>query len=101
MSTHSGAESAEAWQRSWAEKRVLIAGGLGFIGSNLAHQLIEAGGVVSLIDCRRPEYGGNEFKIEGIRDGVMVKVADLREFGTWAELVGGQEFCFNLAGQTA
>jgi UDP-glucose 4-epimerase len=101
MSTHSGPGSAEAWQRSWAEKRVLIAGGLGFIGSNLAHQLVEAGAVVSLIDCLRPEYGGNEFNIEGIRDGVMVKVADLREFGTVAELVRAQDFLFNLAGQTS
>jgi UDP-glucose 4-epimerase len=101
MSTHSGLGSAEAWQRSWAEKRVLIAGGLGFIGSNLAHQLIEAGAVVSLIDCLRPEYGGNEFNIEGIRDRVMVKVADLREFGTVAELVRAQDFLFNLAGQTS
>src|SRR6266480_517990 len=101
MSTHSGPGSAEASQRSWAKKRVLIAGGLGFIGSNLAHQLIEAGAVVSLIDCLRPEYGGNEFNIEGIRDGVMVKVADLRESETVAELVRAQDFLFNLAGQTS
>src|SRR5206468_11076977 len=101
MSTHSGPGSAEALQRSWAEKRVLIAGGLGFIGSNLAHQLIEAGAVVSLIDCLRPEYGGNGFNIEGIRAGGMGKVAAPREFGPVGARGRAPEFLFHLAGQTS
>ncbi len=44
---------------------VLITGGLGFIGSNLARRLIDLGASVTLVDSLIPEYGGNLFNIAG------------------------------------
>jgi UDP-glucose 4-epimerase len=85
----------------WRGKRVLIAGGLGFIGSNLAHRLVRAGAIVSLIDCLRPEYGGNHFNIAEVRNEVSVHLVDLRETSTVCSLVRHQDILFNLAGQTS
>ena len=53
---------------SYEGKRVLITGGLGFIGSNLARELVEAGADVVLVDSLVPEYGGNRANIAGIED---------------------------------
>jgi len=83
------------------KKRVLITGGLGFIGSNLARILVEAGAEVTLVDSLIPEYGGNFFNIEGIEDRLRVNISDVRDPFAMAHLVQGQEFLFNLAGQTS
>jgi UDP-glucose 4-epimerase len=85
----------------WRGKRVLIAGGLGFIGSNLAHRLVRAGAAVSLVDCLRPEYGGNHFNIVEIRNDVSVHLLDLRDTAAVRSLVRDQDVLFNLAGQTS
>jgi len=53
-------------------KKVLITGGVGFIGSNLAIALVEAGAEVTLTDAMIPEYGGNLFNVEPIRDRVTI-----------------------------
>ena len=80
---------------------VLITGGLGFIGSNLAHRLVELGANVLLVDSLVPEYGGNLRNIEGIRDKVQVNISDVRDQHSMDYLVQGQDFLFNLAGQTS
>lgn len=85
----------------WTGRRVLITGGLGFIGSNLALRLVGSGAIVTLVDCLRAEYGGNHFNIAPIRDQVEVHQADLRETGKMRALVRGRDFVFNLAGQTS
>ncbi len=82
-------------------KRVLITGGLGFIGSALARSLVEAGANVTLVDSLIPEYGGNFFNIDGIKDKVQVNISDVRDPFAMAYLVQGQEYLFNLAGQTS
>jgi len=82
-------------------KRVLITGGLGFIGSALARTLVEAGASVTLVDSLIPEYGGNFFNIDGIKDKVRVNISDVRDPFAMAYLVQGQEYLFNLAGQTS
>jgi len=87
--------------RLWRGKRVLVAGGLGFIGSNLAHRLVREGAIVSLIDCLQPEYGGNHFNIADIGDKIAVHIADLRDAATMRSLVCDQDVLFNLAGQTS
>lgn len=82
-------------------KRILITGGLGFIGSALARTLVNAGASVTLVDSLIPEYGGNFFNIEGIRNRVQVNISDVRDPFAMAYLVQGQEYLFNLAGQTS
>ena len=51
---------------AFTDRRVLITGGLGFIGSNLARRLTSIGARVTLVDSLIPEYGGNLFNIAGI-----------------------------------
>jgi UDP-glucose 4-epimerase len=81
--------------------KVLITGGLGFIGSNLARTLVTQGAQVTLVDSLIPQYGGNPFNIEGIRDKVTVNVCDVRDPFAMAYLLQGKDYMFNLAGQTS
>jgi UDP-glucose 4-epimerase len=85
----------------FADKKVLVTGGLGFIGSNLARALVAQGAHVTLVDSLIPEYGGNLFNIADIRDQVAVNVSDVRDPFAMAYLVHGQDVLFNLAGQTS
>jgi UDP-glucose 4-epimerase len=91
----------EEVQTTFADRKVLITGGLGFIGSNLARRLVELGADVTLVDSLVPEYGGNLFNIAGIEDRVRVNIADVRDTHSMDYLVRGQDFLFNLAGQTS
>ncbi|HJQ75040.1 MAG TPA: NAD-dependent epimerase/dehydratase family protein [Gaiellaceae bacterium] len=80
---------------------VLITGGLGFIGSNLARRLVEAGADVLLVDSMIPEYGGNVVNIAGIEDEVTVNIADVRDVHSLPYLVRDRDVIFSLAGQTS
>jgi len=82
-------------------KHVLITGGLGFIGSNLAIRLVREGARVTLLDSLKPEYGGNLFNIASIEDCVRINISDVRDEHSLSYLVKGQDFLFNLAGQTS
>ncbi|HET9241712.1 MAG TPA: NAD-dependent epimerase/dehydratase family protein [Oligoflexus sp.] len=79
--------------------RVLITGGLGFIGSNLALRMVERGAKVTLIDAMIPSYGARTFNIAGIRDQVQVNFSDIREPYSVDYLVAEQDYIFCLAGQ--
>jgi dTDP-glucose 4,6-dehydratase/UDP-glucose 4-epimerase len=83
------------------EKQILITGGLGFIGSNLARALVTQGAKVTLVDSLIPQYGGNPFNIDDIRKQVMVNVCDVRDPFAMAYLLQGKDYLFNLAGQTS
>lgn len=85
----------------FAGKRIMITGGLGFIGSNLAHRLVRFGAKVLFVDSLIPEYGGNLFNIADIEQEVQVNIADVRDEHSMLYLVKGQDFLFNLAGQTS
>lgn len=82
-------------------KKVLITGGLGFIGSNLARRLVDYGSRVLLVDSLVPEYGGNLRNIAGLEDAVKVNIADVRDQYSMLYLVRNHEYLFNLAGQTS
>jgi UDP-glucose 4-epimerase len=82
-------------------KRVLITGGLGFIGSTMAHRLAGLGARVLLVDSLVPEYGGNQFNIHGLDGAVQVNISDVRDEHSFRYLIQGQDFLFNLAGQTS
>jgi len=89
------------YRRLFSGKRVLVTGGLGFIGSNLASCLVQLGSEVILVDSLIPEYGGNLYNIEGIRDRVRVNISDVRDEHSMKYLLQGQDYLFNLAGQTS
>ncbi|MBI3814194.1 MAG: NAD-dependent epimerase/dehydratase family protein [Nitrospinae bacterium] len=87
--------------KEFSNRCVLITGGLGFIGSNLARRLVELGADVTLVDSLIPEYGGNLFNIDGIEDRVKVNISDVRDEHSMKYLVQGVDYLFNLAGQTS
>lgn len=82
-------------------QKILITGGLGFIGSNLALRLVKAGADVTLVDSLIPEYGGNLFNVKEIKDLVAINISDVRDEHSMKYLVQGQDYLFNLAGQTS
>jgi UDP-glucose 4-epimerase len=85
----------------YSGKKVLITGGLGFIGSNLARELAVQGANVTLVDSLIPTYGGNPYNIHDIRDRLTVNVCDVRDPFAMAYLLQGKDYLFNLAGQTS
>ena len=85
----------------YRDRPVMITGGLGFIGSTLAHRLVALGARVLIVDPLIPEYGGNLFNIAGIEDRLRVNIADVRQQSTMNYLVCGQDIIFNLAGQVS
>ena len=85
----------------FSSKNILITGGLGFIGSNLAIHLVELGANVTLVDSLIPEYGGNLWNIEPVKDQVRVNISDVRDEHAMKYLIQGQDYLFNLAGQTS
>ncbi|HMD35848.1 MAG TPA: NAD-dependent epimerase/dehydratase family protein [Vicinamibacterales bacterium] len=82
-------------------RRVMITGGLGFIGSNLARRLADLGANVLLVDSLIPDYGGNLFNIDGLADRLTVNIADIRQQSTMNYLVRDRDVIFTLAGQVS
>ena len=89
------------FERTFDRANVLITGGLGFIGSHLARRLINLGARVTLVDSLIPQYGGNLFNVQDFKDRVTINIADVRDPHSMTYLVQGQNFLFNLAGQTS
>lgn len=88
-------------EKDFAGKHVLITGGMGFIGSNLAIRLAGLGAKVLVVDSMIPDYGGNMFNIEPVRDKITVNISDVREIHAMHYLVQDQDILFNLAGQVS
>lgn len=86
---------------NYERKTIIITGGLGFIGSNLARKLVELGANVTVVDSLIPEYGGNLFNVDDIKDRITVNISDVRDPFSFAHLVKGKDVLFNLAGQTS
>jgi len=89
------------YREFYRDRPVMITGGLGFIGSNLAHQLVSLGARVLVVDSLIPAYGGNLFNIHGIEDCLRVNIADIRQQSTMNYLVRGHDVIFNVAGQVS
>ena len=89
------------YEVEFEDKRAMITGGLGFIGSNLAHRLVELGAEVLLVDSLIPEYGGNLYNVADIEPAVRINIADVRDEHSMKYLVQGQDYLFNLAGQVS
>ncbi|HUP59018.1 MAG TPA: NAD-dependent epimerase/dehydratase family protein [Thermoanaerobaculia bacterium] len=86
---------------SFRGRRILITGGLGFIGSALARRLVDGGAEVTVVDSLIPEYGGNPFNVSGIEEKLRINYSDVRDEHSFRYLVQGHEVLFNLAGQTS
>ena len=84
-----------------SNKKILITGGLGFIGSNLARKLVEHGNFITLVDSLIPEYGGNLRNVHDIQDKITISLSDVRDIAAINDLIKGHDFLFNLAGQTS
>jgi len=80
-------------------KQVLITGGLGFLGSNLAIALVGLGARVTLLDAMLDDHGGNLFNVEPIKDRVTVNFSDVRDECSLKYLVRGKDYIFHFAGQ--
>jgi UDP-glucose 4-epimerase len=93
--------SNSAPSRGFDGASVLITGGIGFIGSNLARRLLGLGADVTLVDSLIPQYGGNLANIADIRDRIHVNISDVRDPHSMAYLIQGKDYLFNLAGQTS
>ena len=84
-----------------SSKKILITGGLGFIGSNLAIRLVESGNEVTIVDSLIPEYGGNLRNLHDFHDKIKIDLSDIRDSYSITELIKEKDFIFNLAGQTS
>jgi nucleoside-diphosphate-sugar epimerase len=83
------------------EARVVILGGLGFIGSNLAHRLVDAGADVVLLDSLEPLQGGRLDNVAGIESRLTVEIGDARDPRLLVPVLDGADVVFNLVGQTS
>ena len=91
----------EYYEKVFEKKRALITGGLGFIGSNLAHKLVELNAEVTIVDSLIPQYGGNIYNVHDITDKIRVNIADIRDSYSMNFLVKKHDYIFNLAGQVS
>lgn len=85
-------------ESKFRNKKILITGGLGFIGSNLAIKLVGLGAKVTILDALIPEFGGNKFNVNPIKNKVSVKIADMKDAKMVNRIVKDKEIIFNLAG---
>ncbi len=81
----------------FAGKRVLVTGGLGFIGSNLVRGLVRLGAGVTVIDACFPGQGANLFNLKDVLDDVILVVADIGSTDEISNHIVDQEVVFNLA----
>lgn len=86
---------------SFKDKDVLVTGGAGFIGSNLAIRLVAEGARVTVVDSMLPAYGGNLFNLEDIRNTIHINFSDMRDEHSLSYLVRDKDYIFNLAGQVS
>jgi UDP-glucose 4-epimerase len=94
-------DTGQALGDFYHERRVMITGGLGFIGWNLAERLARLGARVLVVDSLVPGHGGNLAHLESLRSRVRINVSDVRDENGLRVLVRNQSVIFNLAGQVS
>jgi UDP-glucose 4-epimerase len=82
-------------------KKVLVTGGMGFIGSNLSRRLVELGAEVTIVDNQNSDGGATPINIEDFKDNVIVTDADVRDTLAMKWAIVDKDYIFNLAGQTS
>jgi UDP-glucose 4-epimerase len=86
---------------SVAGMRILVTGGMGFIGSSLARRLVSDGAQVTICDAMIDGYGGNPANIAELRGRVEVDASDVRDAAAMERLVDGRDIVFHLAAQVS
>src|SRR5437899_11230354 len=101
MNSQTDTELTEEFLRdSYANKRVLITGGLGFLGSTVANKLTEFGAQVTVLDSLHPWYGGNRFNLDPKHaERINVVIGDVRNQELIKELVPGADIIYHFAAQ--
>jgi len=82
-------------------ENVLITGGAGFIGSNLAHALVNLKADVTVLDALLPNYGGSLLNLKGIQDKIEFVKGDFRDLKLMKKLVKDKSLIFNCAAQVS
>jgi len=85
----------------YKNKKILITGGLGFLGSNLAHKFVQDGASVTIVDNLSPLYGGNMFNVEGIKENVKIILGDIRDKELMKSLIVDVDYIFHFAAQVS
>ena len=95
--------SSSNTENYWAGKEVLITGGLGFLGSNLAIKLLELDATVTIVDAMVPYLGGNEFNVDAVKDNprLRVNISNIQDRDTMEHLVKNKDHIFHLASQVS
>jgi UDP-glucose 4-epimerase len=91
--------SDEKLAATFADRRVLVTGGLGFVGSNVVQRLARLGAKVTAFDCLLPGSGANRYNVEGAGPNVTTVVGDLQDIQAIKRAIAGVDYAFNLAGQ--
>ena len=82
-------------------QKILITGGLGFIGSNLAHKCVELGADVTIYDCLDPRSGGNLYNIHDIKESVELVHQDIQDFSRISQHILNKDIIINCAASTS
>ncbi len=85
----------------YAGRRVLVTGGLGFLGSALVLELAALRAQVTIVDSLIPLFGGNRHNIEPVKDKVSLDISDIRDADAMNQLVQGQDVLFHIGMQTS
>ena len=85
----------------YKNSRVVITGGAGFIGSNLAIRLVNMGAKVTVIDSFLPGLGGNPYNLEGIVDKINLVRSDIGNLPVVSGIIKESDYVFNLAGNVS
>ena len=81
--------------------KVMVTGGLGFIGSNLARRLVQVGARVSVVDAMIENFGGNLANLRDVADQLEIHIVNLGDKAAIERLVPGCDVIFNLAGNVS
>ncbi|MFI5178556.1 MAG: NAD-dependent epimerase/dehydratase family protein [Vicinamibacterales bacterium] len=83
---------------TYAGQRVLVIGGLGYLGSNLTAALLDAGADVTVVTPARARHILAAARMEA--RGARVVDADIRDRTAMRDAVRGQAIVFNVSGQS-
>lgn len=93
--------NASSPNRFYAGRRVLVTGGLGFIGSTVARRLVDLGAGVTIVDSLLRDAGGNRYNVADVADRITIHIGDVCDASLMNDLVRDREVIFNLAGQVS